>query len=897
MEYTVVTYGAGEVLTMTFNAIAALINSKTGTLYQPLVRFALIIGLAWTTTMMVYGDRSKFFGKWVIPFYAALTFLFAPTCKVMVYDPVTNHRQVVDHVPWGLGAAAGVISQIGDRMTREIEKTFSLPDDLKYQKTGAVMASNLIANARTFRITNSELRETFKDFTNQCVVYEALMGRKYTFDDLKKSDDIWSLIKANASQARSFTFKAPKKGSTPQIVTCAKGVIMLEPYLKQDVENAFQTFEGKLFGERKSGKPSGQMLKQFLPGAMNYMTKMAKSANEHMMQQMMIHATVDSIEAKSTELGNAPNFAVRRAYLQQRANQETVAGIAAQKLIAMKNVMEALIYAAFIFILPLALLPLGWRYITKWFGLVMWIQMWPPLYAILNFIVNMSARSKGIGVITDPMGSGITIANSVGFMDLHADMAAQAGFMTISVGALAYALVKGGAASFVHLAGHLAGAATSAAGSASDSMMSGNYSFGNVSSGSVSANNSSFGQFNESPTYSSGNFTQNDGVMSRSTSADGGHILSVANSNLRSNLRVSEGMSNAWTEQSSKEARMSEAQMVSAAQSEMDHHRQVIDFSSHQATNASGGNSYMTNTSAGDNQSFARVNNLVDKFAHDRGISHEEAAEVLGRATVSTSGGFGFNVFGSGVSVNASMDGVTTSSDRDADREHWNAAQDFSKQHNFNDALNKASQAIRDHKYSEMSDEGERLHQGISASLEQANQYREESSKSMQKSQAYSKMASQTRQNSAAIDANANQEYVNWLSDQRLPNSSDRMGIKEAETILSSRTDLNHTYQQAFMENKIAEIKNHGLPQSEQDVVSAYNNAHVQNSVSNKKVEDIRQQAMDEGFDDAFKLDSSAKNKTNEKIDNLEHMIYEQNELLEIKGRVQEANVKIKMMD
>jgi hypothetical protein len=31
----------------------------------------------------------------------------------------------------------------------------------------------------------------------------------------------------------------------------------------------------------------------------------------------------------------------------------------------MKNVLEALIYAAFIFILPMALVPGGWRFISR----------------------------------------------------------------------------------------------------------------------------------------------------------------------------------------------------------------------------------------------------------------------------------------------------------------------------------------------------------------------------------------------------------------------------------------------------------------------------------------------------------------------------------------------------
>ena len=190
MTFTVITYGAGEVLHQTFNAIAALINSDTGTLYQPLVRLGLIIGLVWATAAMVYGDRAKFIHHWLVLFYLALSLFFAPSCRVHIHDPTTSARFSVDNVPWGLAMVAGTFSQIGDVITREVEKTFSLPDDLKYHKTGAVMASNLIAGSKMVHITNLELAETLKSFMNNCVIYDALMGRKYTLNDLQNSPDI-----------------------------------------------------------------------------------------------------------------------------------------------------------------------------------------------------------------------------------------------------------------------------------------------------------------------------------------------------------------------------------------------------------------------------------------------------------------------------------------------------------------------------------------------------------------------------------------------------------------------------------------------------------------------------------------------------------------------------------
>ena len=69
------------------------------------------------------------------------------------------YHQKVDHVPYGLAAFAGYVSKIGYLMTEQVEKIFTLPDDLKYQKTGHLSASTLIQQARTFHITNDAMAE------------------------------------------------------------------------------------------------------------------------------------------------------------------------------------------------------------------------------------------------------------------------------------------------------------------------------------------------------------------------------------------------------------------------------------------------------------------------------------------------------------------------------------------------------------------------------------------------------------------------------------------------------------------------------------------------------------------------------------------------------------------
>lgn len=894
-DYTLFTYGAGEVLETTFNAIATVINGKTGTLYQPLIRFALMLGFLWATATLIYGDRTRFFVNWAVPFYLALTLFFAPTCTIKIHDRATSGVHTVDNVPLGLGASAGVISQISDVVTREIEKLFSLPDDLKYHKTGTVMASNLIAKARTFRITNPELQDSMKCFINQCVVYEALLGTKYTFEDLKNSKDIWGLVAANPSQARAFSFKAPGKGEKAQILTCAQGVKALEPYMQKQVETAFQVFEGKIFGKKSStsNTPLGAQLKQYLPGAFDYMGNMSKSASEYMMQQIMIHTVMDSIESKSTELGNAHNFAIQRAYLQQRANQQTVAGIAAQKVVAMKNVMEALVYAAFIFILPLALLPLGWRFISQWFGLLMWVQLWSPLYAVLNFIVNLSVRNRGVGMITDSEGAGITIANSVGFMDLHADMAAQAGFMSIAVGSLAYALVKGGASAVSHLTSQESSPALSSAASATESLVSGNYSFGNLSQGTVAAYNTSLGHWNDSPSYGSGAFTQNDGVISRSTSADGSHVISVANSQLREQLNVTESDSQSYQEQADQRFQFAKSEMVTSGRALSDTYRQTAELADRQAKSASSGDSYTSGENVNQSNSFTKLDGLVDKFAEDRKIEKSDAARILANVSASASTGVGFKLLGNGATV--SVEGKLSAQKDYAktDSDTWSAAKDFSKQYNLQDAFNKAQQASQDIRYSETDEKSKSLAKSISASYESSRQHRDEANKAFQQSQTFSRTASYLKTNSGQINQGLGQEFIDWLPKQALPNSRGSMGLKEAETIIASRPELNHQYQQLFMQKKMTQIEalasQSNLPSSAEAVYSAYRSHSIDSNVSKSGLTSVTSQANNQGLEDAFRLNQTAKTDVKQQLERVQDQIAEQTEMLAKEAKIREA--------
>jgi len=175
-------------------------------------------------------------------------------------------------------------------------------------------------------------------------------------------------------------------------------------------------------------------------------------------------------------------------------------------------------------------------------------------------------------------------------------------------------------------------------------------------------------------------------------------------------------------------------------------------------------------------------------------------------------------------------------------------------------------------KYSDMSDEGKRLADGVHGSYDKSNTYREESGKSLQRSKAYSEMASDVHRNSASINSNANQEYTQWLRQQSLPNSKGPMGIHEAEVIMSSRPDMERQYQQSFVEQKVASMTSHlqsgSGPKNFGDIKESYEKSAVNNNVSKEPLQQVVQQGEQAGLGKDFSVDSYPQTKVNNMISN-----------------------------
>ncbi len=863
MEYTIYSFGNGEILKGVFDAIAICLNAESGTLYAPLIRLSLIIGGLWAALYAMYGDTLKAITHWIMPMTLIMHLLFVPQASVWIIDPVSRYQGKVDHVPYGLALIAGRLSQIGMGLTEQIEKIFRLPDELKYQKTGTLFASHLIQQAKTFQIGNEDLAENMRQFVGECVTYDVALGTKYRIQDLRHSPHLWALVSQHASPIRSFVWRDLHKDqearARPQIITCKQGVTQFNRAWKLEKKEVAEKAGKKIFGHHLN---PGHALLKHLPLAYGVLTNLSQSAEAILQQQMMITAIVDGFESKSTRLGNAPQFAVRRAYLQQRATYENLGAMAAETLPSIKAVLEALAYSAFLFVIPLAVLPFGWRFLTSWIQILVWLQMWAPLYAILNYIMTMAARAKSIAALSVSNVEGITIANSVGLVNVNADIAAMTGYLALSIPFLCIAMVKG-LNSFASMASQLTQVTQSAGTQTIQDALSGNYNFGNIGMSGRQISNTQMLNHSYAASIRSGSFQQSDGKIDRITSSDGQQIVNIATPNLPIQLNVSEMLSNQKQEQSilsyQKGLQESEAYFGSL----MDVYKSTVDLANHLNKNKQ----LSTNTSQGTTidhtKSLNKMGQIANSFEKTDSVNEQRGSQIvtglgLALSTLPSTGrlaplaALGKLLAGAGLALN--VKGSTTSSAEKISN-HANAEK-LVKNEDFQEAFRQTQQALQTKSLGQLDEEGQRLTEVMNQAFEKSQGIRLEANKSFRESEDYQRQSTYLKNSAATVNANYGRAYWEWLINQPADNAIGRLGEDGATYMMNYEPHIAMMYAERFLAQQgHAPQKPTDIPDDPKSYFkTAYQNetdhkiVQVDEGNAHEKMEALRVQAREQGL-------------------------------------------------
>ena len=497
--FEIYAYGNVDTLTGVFNAIAAIMGGDD---YFGLIKTVAVTGVLVAAFAGLF-TPGRFHGwGWLMGFLFLYYALFVPKSDVVIVDKLGSQTPVVvGNVPIGVAFFGHYTSKVGDVMTRFFETAFQviptstaqLPAELAYQKNGVMFGNRLIQASRSANIADPQLRTDLIAFIYNCTTYDLQDG---TIEPaaFSRSTDIWSLM-GTPNPARFSTY-----GNPVQVDTCPNVYTYLANRLPAEVARARAVLA---FQMNPSLDPTvAQTLIDAQVEQAYYKTKIAtaaQSAADLLRQNIMINLVQDTSSIVGQKINDPASLmiATSRANATASINSSflTMGKIAEKALPLVRNVIEAIIYAVFPFVFLLFLLAQGrgLGLAIKSFVLsLVWIQLWPPLYAILNYVATLaSAKNLEAAARMGAAAQGLALETASTIYHGAISDQAVAGYMVISIPIIATAIIKGGEVAFQAVTG-VGPIQSTVSGEASA-----------TSKGNVSQDNVSFDQQQLAPTRSS----------------------------------------------------------------------------------------------------------------------------------------------------------------------------------------------------------------------------------------------------------------------------------------------------------------------------------------------------------------------------------------------------------
>jgi conjugal transfer mating pair stabilization protein TraG len=650
MELVIYTYGYGDAMFSVLNGIKMVINTPFFKLMiQLFAAVSLVVAATSYATTRSMNLMSKPIIARIAAIYLVINLLLTPNCRVWVADRVSKTKQSVDNLPFAF-VPIGWLEGVGDLISGAVEQAFSpVSDDhseevmqgarFNYRDYGLGFGAQLMREARNWRIQNPEFALNMNNFIRRCVMYEALIGYKYTQSQLYSAPNAWQLVKDNAG---GFTRVILNIDGHRENLTCHEAAEEFDRrYFTSEIEELKRRNIGNV---ASSASPDSRVQTLLASGSGLVESKANKifmdniqkvhgnfmgggSAVDIIKQQLML-SSLKTFHASSS-------YGLVRAKMNQESTWLTGGLLAAEYLPIILTLAKCLMYAGLLFLLPMMVLSGGIARFQSYLLAVASLQLWPCLYSILNMFVEMYSSKSIFGV-----SNGILSYATYSAIGHASDkIAAIAGSLQVFIPFISYQIVQGSIGGFVHLAGNLTAATQSAASGAASEVTTRNRSLDNVSIGNMQvAMQSGFKtDFNQSYASGSSTFQHLDGAM-ESVTAD--NTRAISSSHMKDqgavSLNVHESVEQGLT-QNLERARSSLSNVQLAKKDAAEAHTAAsVDFLSKATENRISGKSINFDKSSEETRNMEKMTQIVEAISKEKGISTKEASNLALRGGINS---------------------------------------------------------------------------------------------------------------------------------------------------------------------------------------------------------------------------------------------------------------------
>lgn len=517
-------YGGGAIYAQVFNAVAMLSGANA---MDSLLRLAMVLGVCMAIVKAVFDFHIGQILKWFIFATVIYGVLWVPKVTVNVVDrlnPAAIYPQVAN-VPLGVGAAASMISQIGDRMISLTQTAFADPADLEYSSHGMIFGAKMFSKINSLRTANQLVAQNLMSYMRNCAFYD-LQDGTITTQGLSTAPDLWDAVTANPNPARLAPYY--NTDGTQVLKACTDD----SDDVGTDMQNDSTNVQQLLYSSLSPNTPQANLATEesAVSNAVMTATGSSQDALTVIQNAVVRNSMNDSLKGYMGD-GNGV-LSATMADIQTQNTQKLLGVVGEEAVTNLKIVIELLFIGIFPVIFPLFLLPkigleMAKGYITGFF----YLQLWGPMYVILHKIMMYQAINNGTSAIFQTSGQHVfNVLTMDPLAQANQDVCTLAGSMMLMIPVLAGLITKG--AMSVGAQGEaLLGNFRSGAEAASNEMTNGNWNLGNAQVATLSYDNITGHQHVTSPLEDN---SRSSNVMGNGltdvTWADGHHTYSMSGS-------------------------------------------------------------------------------------------------------------------------------------------------------------------------------------------------------------------------------------------------------------------------------------------------------------------------------------------------------------------------------
>lgn len=515
MNFTIYAYWNTVELATVLNAIAALVG---GSDFIGLMRtVALVVFISLTLSILAGKNKELDFGRWIIMVAFMNGVMLVPKVNVIIEDRTgTAAAQTVANVPLGFAALAGPVSHIGDWLTRMNETLFGQPDDVQLRQNGVMFGHKIVRERMMANTANPVLANNLLEFYRECVWPDIATGY-LSINAITSSQDIWADLNGTLNPGIYVQISDYAAPSVTYTESCPSAYTRISAQINLDVEENLARMGRKMYPAMGAALAKSTLVGS-LASTSNYMLGTAQSAQGIMRQAIIGNSILDANYQIPAQIGDSSQAQVKLAQIQGlrsfNTSNQAMAALAEETMPKLRNVVEILMYALFPLIVMLIVVwgHNGITVIKLYLGALLWVQLWAPLYAILNFCMNVKT-SSGLNSVTAGEGLAVKYYSYVG--NAVASDQAVAGMLSIAIPMIAYGITQG----VVNLASQIA-ASAQGAGQFGANLSQGNLSFGSSNVNATKQDMQTLGSYSTQP-------TMRNGLASAQTGGEYGSVTSM----------------------------------------------------------------------------------------------------------------------------------------------------------------------------------------------------------------------------------------------------------------------------------------------------------------------------------------------------------------------------------